>query len=345
MRHHHAVDMTRAPQQSRVEFNDASAVGEARRAAALLAVEAGLGEVERGRVAVVVTELGNNLVRHARGGALLLRAMADPAGVEVLAVDRGPGMSDLSRCLQDGYSTAGTSGTGLGAARRMATDFDVYTAVPSGTVIAARVLATTPPRAAAEARWGVASMPAPGERESGDAWCVVQRAGRTAVLVADGLGHGPLAAVASAAAVASFAADPFARPAALVERAHVALQGTRGAALAVAQLDDAAGVLRYAGVGNIAGTLADAVESRGLFSSNGTVGAQMRGVHEHEYPMNAGARLVMHSDGLNTRWRLAGYPGLASRHPSVIAGVLLRDSLRGRDDAAVVVVGRATGAA
>ncbi len=325
--------------QARIEVTDTSAVGEVRRALALLAEGVGLNDVDRGRAALVATELGNNLVRHAKGAAMLLRALRDPAGVELVAVDRGPGMADLTRCMEDGYSTLGTPGTGLGAIRRQSTDFDVYTA-PTGTVLMARVLAATSPRAPnGSLRWGVASMPAPGERESGDAWRVAQRDALTAVLVADGLGHGPLAAAASGAAGAVFDADPFARPAALVERIHAALQGTRGAAVAVAQVDASRGVVRYAGVGNIAGTLAAGVESRGMFSHNGTVGVQLRGVQEFEYPLAPGARLVMHSDGLNTRWRLAGYPGLAARHPSVIAGVLFRDSLRGRDDAAVVVAG------
>ena len=48
------------------------------------------------------------------------------ARLDVLALDRGPGMSDVDRCLADGYSTAGSPGTGLGAIGRLADQFDIY---------------------------------------------------------------------------------------------------------------------------------------------------------------------------------------------------------------------------
>jgi hypothetical protein len=51
--------------------------------------------------------------------------------------------------------------------------------------------------------------------------------------------------------------------------------------------------------------------------------------------------IILHSDGIASRWDIAAYPGLAVQHPSLIAGVLLRDHRRGRDDAAAVAM-RAT---
>ena len=99
--------------QTVVPVAEVSQVGQARRVASGLAEQAGLGETERGKVAIVATELGNNLVRHAGGGHLLLRSFATDAGgiAEVLAVDSGPGMADVERCFQDGFSTAGTPGS------------------------------------------------------------------------------------------------------------------------------------------------------------------------------------------------------------------------------------------
>ena len=49
------------------------------------------------------------------------------------------------------------------------------------------------------------------------------------------------------------------------------------------------------------------------------------------------ATIVMFSDGLTSRWDLASYPGLASKSPALIAGVLYRDHSRGRDDVTIVV--------
>src|SRR5579872_5262153 len=96
-------------------------VGEARRRAMALAQSAGLGETERGTLAVIVTEAATNLARHASDGVLVLRSVGmPPSGVEILALDKGPGIRDLSKAMADGFSTAGSAGHGLGAIRRMA---------------------------------------------------------------------------------------------------------------------------------------------------------------------------------------------------------------------------------
>jgi hypothetical protein len=113
--------------------------------------------------------------------------------------------------------------------------------------------------------------------------------------------------------------------------------------VAAGLFDRAHGVLRYAGIGNISGSLLENGTSRGLLSHNGTAGAQARKIQEMEYPWPPNAILVMHSDGLQSRWQLDRYPGIAASHPGVIAGVLYRDFQRGRDDATVVVVSLAGG--
>ena len=132
--------------------------------------------------------------------------------------------------------------------------------------------------------------------------------------------------------------------AALMERMHLALRPTRGAAAAVADVDVAARVVRYAGVGNIAATVWGPDGSRSLVSHNGIVGHEMRKVQRFEVPLPPRGLLVMHSDGIATRWQLEKYPGLALRDPAVVAAVLYRDFCRGRDDATVVVA-RETAAA
>jgi hypothetical protein len=179
----------------------------------------------------------------------------------------------------------------------------------------------------------------------GDAWAAPQHHDRSVVLVADGLGHGLLAAEAARTAVRVFRDNPLLGPLAVLSAIHAALRGTRGAAVAVAETDLNARVLRYAGVGNIAGcVLADGV-SRSMVSQNGTVGHEVRKLQEFSYPFPPGATLLMHSDGLVSRWNLGPYPGLVGRDPALIAGVLYRDFERGRDDATVVVAREETEAA
>jgi anti-sigma regulatory factor (Ser/Thr protein kinase) len=326
--------------QTVVPVTESSQVGEARRIAARLASQAGMGEADVGKVAIVVTELGNNLIKHAEGGEVLLRAFAVPDGVavETISLDRGPGM-DVGRCLQDGFSTRGTSGTGLGAVKRLSSLFDVY-AQPSGTVVVSRV--TSAARGSTPVTetfaWGAICVPAPGEVACGDLWASMASDGQLSVMLADGLGHGPPAADAAHAAEAAFRAGGVGDIKTFIERAHDRMRGTRGGALAAAAVDARGGNVRFAGVGNISAALVSAAGSRGLMSHNGTAGVQIRKVQELDYPWPDNGLLVMHSDGLQTRWSLGAYPGAVLRHPAVVAALLYRDFKRGRDDATIVAV-------
>ncbi|KQP44192.1 ATP-binding protein [Pseudorhodoferax sp. Leaf274] len=322
-------------------MGDASRVGEARRHAALLAQRLGLDDTAAGRLALVVTEMGNNLVRHAKAGRLLIaqRQQGQPE-VEVLALDDGPGIADTARALADGFSTGGTPGTGLGAVRRLASDFDLHSEPGVGTVVLARVRPEGLRRPPAAFRWGALTLCAPGELVCGDAWALALDGARAAVLLADGLGHGPHAAEAAQAAVAQFANAPFAALAGQLERMHAALRITRGAAASLALLE--AGSLQLAGAGNIASRLVSGTHSKTLAPQNGTLGVQVRRFEpvRADWPPHAVA--VLHSDGLQTRWQAEPLAPLVARDPSLMAGWLLRGNLRGRDDATVVVLQRNT---
>lgn len=329
------------PSHRVIPVADPSQVGDARRWAVRLAEQTALSETARGRVGIVATELATNLLRHGGGGEIFVArsATGQPAFLEVLAVDQGPGMADVTRCLTDGYSTGGTPGNGLGAVRRLSAEFDLFSQPGLGTVVFSRV--AEPPRARATPafQWGGVSVPCPGEEVCGDAWHANLTDDGVEVVVADGLGHGPNAAEAANAAVRTFDATRGRGPEAILKEAHGALSSTRGAAVAVASVQRASRRLKYAGIGNIAGYLISAGSSRGLMSHNGIVGAAVRRVQslDYEWPGDP-AMLVMHSDGIRSRWSLDGYHGLAARHPSVIAALVCRDFRRGKDDATVVVL-------
>jgi hypothetical protein len=177
-----------------------------------------------------------------------------------------------------------------------------------------------------------------GEIECGDIWRIASRDGTTAILVADGLGHGPLAATAARAAAAAFEERPFDPPSESMQHLHRALSGSRGAAAACAILDQQ-GKLAYSGVGNISASVVSLDRSRGMVSHNGIVGVQLVRKQQFEYECGIGERVVMHSDGVSARWSLGAYPGLFVRHAAVIAGILYRDHARPRDDVTVVVSG------
>jgi hypothetical protein len=96
-------------------------------------------------------------------------------------------------------------------------------------------------------------------------------------------------------------------------------------------------VLNYAGAGNIAASICTQGKTRSMVSMNGTVGHTMGRIQQFSYPWEKDSTLIMHSDGVSARWSLDQYPGLATRHPALFAGVLFRDFVRKRDDATIVV--------
>jgi anti-sigma regulatory factor (Ser/Thr protein kinase) len=329
-------------QQFVCPIHDESQVGAARRRTRHLSEAAALGEVRTERAAIVATELAGNMLRHAGGGELYIRAGADESfeGVELLAVDRGPGISDVRRSLEDGHSTGGTPGTGLGAARRLSTLFDLYSEVGRGTVVVSRIGKSDARRATGIA-WGLVATNAPGEEVSGDQWAIVQRNGALSFMMVDGLGHGLKAHEAAMEAEHVFRDHVEEQPGVLLQRIHTALRSSRGAAVALGTVDLVSGTLTYAGVGNIAATLIRTDgQSQGLVSNNGTVGADTISVKEFQYQWEVGERLVMHTDGLRTRWSIKDRPGLGACHPAIVAAFLHRDFLRGRDDATVAVLSR-----
>jgi anti-sigma regulatory factor (Ser/Thr protein kinase) len=335
--------MLEAPRQWSLPMVEASQVFEARHRASQMAREIGFSETKAGAVALVVTEAGNNLVKHAQGGEMIVGPLRDGRrGIEVLAVDRGPGMRDVGRCLRDGYSTTGTTGTGFGAIRRLSDAFDVHTAEGRGTVVLAQILADDRAETvdAAPLEVGAVCLPIRGEQQPGDGWSVVATPAWTRLLVADGIGHGPEAAKASEAAVTSLRSGSHLSVGALVESMHGTLRPTRGAVVAVAEIRPSADLLVYAGIGNIAGAIWTPAGSQSLVSMNGTIGHAAARAREFSYRWPADAVLILHSDGLGTRWNLGEYAGIGSRHPSVVAALLYRDFKRGRDDVTVLVARR-----
>ena len=325
------------------DMNDSTQVGEARRGSVLLAGRLDFDEATCGRLALVVTELGTNLVRHAQGGRLLVGVREGPAGdeIEVLAMDSGPGMADIEHCLRDGVTTSTTPGTGLGAVRRLSDEFAAFSAAPGGTVVLARIAPRridAPLPSASRFSHGAVAVPAVGETRCGDAWAIVQRGALASVLVVDGLGHGPEAETAALACVEAFGIAPFDPPSATLARADAGMRATRGASAAIAHLDADARSVTFCGAGNIAGRLTSGVGDRSFLCQSGTLGLQLGSLSDVVEAWPDHALFVMHSDGVPGRWDLRKAPGLLQCDPAIIAAWLIRDHIGGRDDATVIVV-------
>ena len=325
-----------------ISIQDASQTGEARRRVAAWSKGRGWDEEMAGRVALVVTELGNNLALHAQGGRLVLRDLTQDSipGVEILSLDPGPGVANFSECMRDGYSTAGTPGTGLGAVKRASHVFAVHSQPGVGTALLSEVWAK-PPTFRKGLQWQCSGLNVADSRETvcGDRWAEQHSIPNVIrVMIADGLGHGQFAAQASAKAVEIFKQSPKVELPRLMERMHDSMRSTRGAAVAIAEIDFSRALVSYIGVGNIAASIVTHDSSSSLVSMNGAAGLRCPAYRVFTYPWPAGGVLLMMSDGIKSHLQLGKYVGLFERHPSLIAGILYRDYSRGTDDSTVLAV-------
>ncbi len=325
-----------------LEIADSSQVSAARIFAQRLAQALDFDDVRAGRVALLATEAATNILKHAGRGWLQIRPLDEGAvlGIEMLAIDLGPGMEDFRESSRDGVSSAGTPGTGLGAIQRHADEFEVYTWPGVGTTLrmVIRAASAVVPRPAYEV--GAILVPKSGETACGDAWTMATHPDGATFLVVDGLGHGPDAARAAAVAVETLNRSPDHSAIRILDAAHARMRATRGAALAVMRHERASGELAFAGVGNISATIVEGGARRAMVSHNGIVGHNIHKSQEFRYAWPRGAPLIAHSDGLATQWDLAAFPGIAGHHPSIVAAALFGAHTRHRDDVVVMVARR-----
>lgn len=325
-----------------IRVDGPEAVGEARRRTVALALEQAMDEATASRAAIVVTECASNVWKHAGGGEMLLSPLdsSGHAGVEILALDKGPGIHDIARCFQDGYSTAGSAGTGLGAVHRLSSHYDIHSVPGKGTALLARVWKgdrELPRAPKAHLEVGAVVVPVRGEVVSGDGYAVHQEADFSTIMVVDGLGHGPDAAACADAAKEAFLEIAGAEPAEIFDALHSSLRPLRGAAAVVVRFEPDRRVIRYYGIGNIAGLVYGNGDSKHMVSQPGIVGHNSRNVREFTYDWPVGSMVLLYSDGITTHWSLADYDELLVHDPALVAAVLYRDLARGRDDATMVV--------
>lgn len=321
--------------QRSIAISDRSSVGEARRTATAIAQLLGFDEHRRSDISIVATELANNVLLHGKGGELLVCPTdGGQQWLDIMALDKGPGIRDVNRALEDGVSTIGTPGQGLGAVKRLADEISLYSNLGSGTVVFCRFRQS---EASESIPLGIINIPVNGEVKCGDSYLALRGAGRSLFMVVDGLGHGAVAAEAANEAFKAVLAASHESLSEIMVTAHNALKATRGAAMSIAIVDHERAVVNYAGIGNITAAIGSGTSTRGMVSRNGTLGVALPKVQEYTYPFEAGMTLLMFSDGLNSRCSLSDYPGILKRPPGLIAALLYRDFSRRRDDSTILV--------
>jgi serine/threonine-protein kinase RsbT len=106
-----------------------------RQSARSLAVEIGLTIVDQTKIVTAASELARNTVIHGGGGKATLEILREGSkqGLRLTFEDKGPGIADLELAMQDGYTSGGGLGLGLGGSRRLCSDFSIESRVGVGT--------------------------------------------------------------------------------------------------------------------------------------------------------------------------------------------------------------------
>jgi anti-sigma regulatory factor (Ser/Thr protein kinase) len=332
-----------------------SDVGECRRKAVHLGKKTGFSDLQAGEIAIVVTELLTNVLRH--GGEqrycaiCTVRDNQARKGVEIWCFDNGSGIADTFKAARDGYSSSDSLGIGLGSIMRLSDEFEVSPSWPpeilasmnpldhAGTLLCSRKWAKEKPSWVVNRNIvsGSASRPKPGESLNGDT-CLVSSLSETVLLAAviDGLGHGKEAHLASQLAKERILSNPGVPLNVLLQNAHVGIRGTRGATVGIVRVDTGAEKLSFSGIGNIEGRIISGDKQHYLLSLGGIVGHVMRTPRIFEHPFRAGDQLALYSDGIKSSWQYQ-YDNW-EQHPQKIAEEVLEIYSRDSDDATILVI-------
>lgn len=177
----------------------------------------------------------------------------------------------------------------------------------------------------------------PAETVCGDAWQADWHDGVCRITVVDGLGHGPEAAASAEAALRALRQQPALAPSEAIHTCHAALAGLRGAAISVVTVSADSRSLEYAGVGNVEGRVRARSRWERFAPFRGIVGVTMRSVRSFTFALEPGWALVLHSDGVSSRFDELALDDLLQQGPRAAATDLIDTWGRATDDATAVV--------
>lgn len=299
-------------------------------------------EKRTGEIDIVASELCSNIVKFADRGEVLYRLSSESEQpvFELICIDNGPGMKDVSHAIRDGFSTRNTLGHGLGSIQRLSNFMQIYSQPDWGTVIYCSFYEDpgfiSPKK---NATYRCLNVAMPGEKVSGDGVSIRHVQNKTLVLVGDGLGHGKAAKEAVDKAIEVFNASTFSDPAEILREINAGVKKTRGLVATVATLDHHIKQIYVCGIGNIALKIQKGLDSKNYVSHNGIIGLNIPGrIESAVYPLEKMHQLIFCSDGIRSKWEQGHYAGILKFDPMLLAAVLYKDHARRTDDMTIVAV-------
>lgn len=306
-----------------------------------IALSLGFDETRVGKIDIIVSELTSNLGKHAIGGEILVGSGKSLGGeyIEIISLDDGPGIPDISRVMTDGYSSVSTMGHGLGSIRRLSDQFDMYSLKGWGTILMARVFKEDLPVFKKE--WfdfRPLNVAKPGETVSGDGYCFLETPTGFKVLIGDGLGHGIEANRAVMEASAAFEACEETNTVETIRYLHAQIRKTRGMVGVVIFYDGTTRRWNLSGVGNISVRWMGRANVRNYTSYNGIIGHNIpTSMNDLELSQEEFSQFIACSDGIRSRWDLVKFPTIYKHQGTITAAVLYKEFGRRSDDTSVIV--------
>jgi len=328
---------------SSYKIDDRSLIAFIKREIHNLALQLGFTPHRAAETDIIVAELTSNLIKYAGGGELLYKSkqVDGKNEIELYCIDNGVGIDNVAKIMNDGYSTSNTLGEGLGAIKRLSNDFLIYSMRGWGTVQYVKIceksdIPVVP--SVSGFNFSVLNVNYPGEKVCGDGYHVKYTSKGFQIFVGDGLGHGAYAHEAVQIAIKAFRRSTASDSTIILREIHEAVKKSRGLVATIASVDYNSQTWDICGIGNINTRIYRGLENKTYTPYNGIIGHNIpRTLNSTVVPYLKHQIIVMHSDGLKTRWNLNDLVSVIKHNPGIIATSLYKDNIRGTDDATVLV--------
>lgn len=327
---------------STYKIDDRSLIAFIKREIHNLALEIGFTPHRAAETDIIVAELTSNLIKYANGGELLYRAHLeeDQKQIEIYCLDNGMGFENVAKIMNDGYSSSNTLGHGLGSIKRLSNDFQIYSMRNWGCVQYVKICEKPDfkfPLLKTGLNYATIAVNYPGEKLCGDGYYIKHSSKGFQIFVGDGLGHGEAANDAAQLAIKVFRQTTEWDPAEILREIHSKVKKTRGLVATIASVDYKSEVWTLCGIGNINTRIYNGLENKTYTPYNGIIGHNIpRTLNNTIVPYKKHQIIIMHSDGLRTRWNLNDMTSIFKHNPGIIAASLLKENIRGTDDATIL---------
>ena len=328
---------------STYKIDDRSLIAFIKREIHNLALQLGFTPHRAAETDIIVAELTSNLMKFANGGELLYRAHLNGGynEIEIYCLDKGVGFDNVAKIMNDGYSSTNTLGHGLGSIKRLSNEFQIYSIKNWGCVQYVRICEKPEiqlPALKSGLNFTTIAVNYPGEKLCGDGYYIKQNSKGFQIFVGDGLGHGESANEAVESAIKVFRQSLETNPTEILKDIHSKVKKTRGLVATIATVDYKSELWNICGIGNINTRIYNGLENKTYTPYNGIIGHNIpRTLNNTIVPYKKHQIIIMHSDGLRTRWNLNDLNGVFKQSPGIIASAIYKENIRGTDDATILV--------